>query len=141
MRLFVVALVCISPILSQRAHAEPQAFLCAWKAFPSQAAGATLYAEYPLSFEVDLQRQQFRVFDGLDKKVLGEPSILSTDRAFKLEFQDLTITGLNGRAKIVVWVDRFDLGSTMTLETWLSNIALPGFTSSWMLSECKRRQF
>jgi hypothetical protein len=124
------------------AHAEPQTFLCLWKAGPALEGGDTLYADNPLVFGVDLPRQKFQVFNDLDKTVLGQPTVLLTERAFKLEFQNLTITGLEGRSKIVIWVDRFDLDSTMSLETWLGNVAMPGFSPRWTRSgNCKKRQF
>jgi hypothetical protein len=124
------------------ANAEPLTFLCSWKSGPALNEGGTLYADYPLFFEVDLPRQKFRVFDDLDKTVLGQPTVLLTERAFKLEFQNLKITGLEVRSKIVIWVDRFDLSSSMSLESWLANVAIPGFSPIWTRSGiCKKRQF
>ena len=123
------------------ASAEQVAFLCVWKAGIVGQAGSTLYVDYPLMFEVDLSRREFRVFDDLDKKVLGLPTILATERAFKLEFQNLAITGVESRAKIVVCIYRFYLTSTMILETWLSNVAIPGFSQTWSRSgTCRKRQ-
>ena len=123
--------------------ADPHGFSCTWDLGPNGEPGASLYANVPLRFEVNFQRKAMRPFDGTDSVFLGEVSgFLLTDTSFKLEFFNTKLDDAKTKYRITIWIDRFDLKTTLTLQEGHALYPQPPYSIRWLrIGSCAHRTF
>jgi hypothetical protein len=114
--------------------ADSVAFSCSWDVNGTASDATRIFVDKALVFEVDPRAQAFKAFDELDGRILGKPVILLTDTSLKLEFPMPRLAGDIAEPKVTIWVSRFDLRSSITLET----SSMPRWHRE---GRCVRRQF
>lgn len=96
--------------------AEQLTFSCKWDANGTASDETRILVDRALVFEVDPRARVFKTLDELDGRVLGKPEILLTDTSLKLEFPMARLAGNVERPMVTIWISRFDLSSSITLE-------------------------
>jgi hypothetical protein len=116
------------------ANAESLVFSCKWSANGTSNDPTRLFIDRTLQFEVDPQFRRSKIYNEIDAKVLGQPDILLTDTSLKVEFSQPSLVEGLVKPKVIIWISRFDLSSSITLE---SNAMLRWYREG----KCDRRQF
>jgi hypothetical protein len=118
---------------------ETLVFLCNWE--PSDISPPT-GSQSLTTLRFEIESENIRFDDELEKIILGNAKFLRTKRALKITFLNPMFDGLKGRtSRLVIWIDRFDLTSSMALEV-LDNAAIPGYAQAWIRTgTCKTPRF
>jgi hypothetical protein len=72
---------------------------------------------------------------------MGQPEVTLTQTSLKLQFEKPSLAIEEGRHRLIVWIDRFNQQSSISLEPW-KNSRIPDFEFQWLrMGSCEYTKF